>query len=159
MISDYHNVTTTTMPSAVGYDSTWIIISAVLAIVGGIVAYIMFVSKENNGEYTGFLASLHEFLNFKKYFINIILKVMYLITAIFITLASFSFISVSIASFFMMLILGNIFARISYEVLLMVITIVDNVTEINKKMSKPIENSKPAAKPKKKPANVEENKE
>ena len=66
MISDYHNVTTA--PAAVGYDSTWLIISVVLAIVGGIAAYVTFVSKENNGEYTGFLADLHEFLNFKKYF-------------------------------------------------------------------------------------------
>ena len=75
---------------------------------------------------------------------------MYLITAIFITLASFSFISTSIASFFMMLIIGNICARVSYEILLMVITIVDNVTEINRKMTKSTENTKVAPKPKKK---------
>ena len=45
-----------------------IIISAVLAVVGGIAAYFLFVSKKNNGEYTGFVAWLHDFLNFKIYF-------------------------------------------------------------------------------------------
>ena len=119
----------------VGIDSTWLIISAILAIVGGIVAYVLFVSKKNEGEYSGFLSDLHDFLNFKKYFIEVILKVMYLITAIFITLGSFSFIGTSVALFFLMIIVGNITARISYELILMMLTIVNNTSEINKKLS------------------------
>jgi len=33
--------------TAGGIDQTWLLISAILAIVGGIVAYILFVSKKN----------------------------------------------------------------------------------------------------------------
>lgn len=117
-----------------GVDSTWIVISAVIAVFGGIFAYFMFVNSKDSEKFTGFIAWLHSFLNFKKLFIAGILKVMYIVTAIFITLSSFSFISVSIGSFFLYLILGNVIARISYELLLMMITIVNNTTEINKKL-------------------------
>lgn len=120
-------------------DSTWMIVSAVLAIVGGIVAYALFVMKKN--EFTGFLKWLHDFLNFKTFLIEKVLKVLYMVVAIFITLSSFSFIKVSIASFFMYLVLGNIIARILYEFILMFLTIVSNTTEINKKLSEKKENN------------------
>lgn len=116
-------------------DSTWILVSLVLAIVGGIVAYVMFVSKKNNGEYTGKVAWLHDFLNFKVFIIDVILKVLYLIIAIFITLSSISFIPVSIALFFVWLIFGNLVARIGYEFVLLFLTLVDNTTQINKKLT------------------------
>lgn len=122
-----------TMPM-VGIDGTWMIISLVLAIVGGIVGYIMFVSKKNKGEYTGFVAWLHDFLNFKKYLIELILKVTYAIFAIYITLSSFSFISVSIGYFFLYLVFGNVLLRLFYELIMFMITIVNNTTEINKKL-------------------------
>lgn len=122
------------MPMGGGIDSTWMIISLVLAIVGGIVAYIMFIAKKNKGEYTGFVAWLHDFLNFKKYLIELILKVTYAIFAIYITLSSFSFISVSIAYFFLYLVFGNVLLRLFYELIMFTITIVNNTTEINKKL-------------------------
>lgn len=116
-------------------DTTWLIVSVVLAIVGGICAYFFFVAKPNKGEYTGFVAWLHEFLNFKTYFVEAILKVLYLITALLITLGSFSIIGTSVAGFFLTLILGNVIARISYEFILMFLTIVSNTSEINKKLT------------------------
>ena len=131
-----------------GVDFTWIIISLVLAIVGGIVAYTLFVSKKNDGEYTGILADLHDFLNFKKYFIEVILKVMYLITAIFITLGSFSLIGTSVAGFFLTLIVGNVIARIVYELILIMLTIVNNVTEINQKLTGSVKKEEPKIKKK-----------
>lgn len=131
MYSDLYNTAFTTS----GIDMTWTIVSIVLAIVGGLAIYAVFVSTKNKGEYTGFLGWLHDFLNFKSFFIETILKVMYIITAIFITLNAFSYIRISIALFFCVLIFGNIIMRIGYELLLMMITLVNNTTEINKKLS------------------------
>lgn len=133
MYNDFYD--TNLISSATGVDTTWMIVSVVLAIVGGLAAYAVFVSQKNNSEYDGFLGWLHDFLNFKTFFIEVILKIMYLITAIFITLNSFSYIGVSIAQFFAVLIFGNIAARVSYELILMMITVVNNTTEINKKLS------------------------
>ena len=132
MYNDFYNPSTITT-NTLDVDSTWIIISAVLALIGGIVAYILFVSKKKN-EYKGFVAWLHDFLNFKVYFIDMVLKVLYLIVTIFITLSSFSFIRISIASFFVWLILGNVVVRIAYEFVLMFLTLVNNTSEINKKL-------------------------
>lgn len=134
MYSDFYD-TNLVSYSKYSVDSTWLVVSAVLALIGGIVFYILFVSTKNNGQYKGFVSWLHKFLNFKKLFINVVLKVLYMVTAIFITLSSFSFIRVSVASFFLWLILGNIVARISYEFILMLLTIVTNTTEINDKLS------------------------
>ena len=130
MYSDFYQMPVSTP----NIDSTWIAISAVIALFGGIFAYFMFVNAKDSEKFTGFVAWLHGFLNFKKLFIAGILKIMYIVTAIFITLSSFSFISVSIATFFLYLILGNVIARISYELLLMMITIVNNTTDINRKL-------------------------
>lgn len=132
MFSDYYNTnpvqTSVSLP-----DTTWIAISAILALVGGIVIYFLFVAVKSE-KYTGFVAWLHEFLNFKKFFMNMVLKILYIITTIFITLSSFSFISVSVATFFLWLILGNIINRVAYEFILMFLTLVNNTTEINKKL-------------------------
>lgn len=132
MYNDFYN------PSAVtttGFDVTWMIVSVVLAIVGGLAIYGVFVSNKNENEYKGFLGWLHDFLNFKTFFIEAILKILYIISAIFITLNSFSYIRISIATFFAVLVFGNIIARIGYELILMIITVVNNTTEIEKKLT------------------------
>lgn len=114
-----------------GPDSTWLTISLVLALLGGIVAYFLFVAKKNDSK-SPFLKWLHSFLNFRKYIISAILKIMYICTAIFITLGSFAFIRVGVAQFFLMLTVGNLVARICYEASLMFITLVNNTSEIRK---------------------------
>ena len=130
---DYGYTPTLTHTAPATPDRTWLIISAVIAIIGGIVAYFLFVAKPKT-EDKGFVSWLHDFLNFKVYFVEMILKITYIIAAIFITLGSFSLITSSVVGFFMMLIFGNIIARITYEFLLMTITLVNNTTEINKKL-------------------------
>ena len=63
-----------------------------------------------------------------------ILRILYIITAIFITLSSFALISSSFLSFLLALIVGNILARVSYELLLVLLVICRNTTEINRKL-------------------------
>lgn len=119
-------------------DSTatmvWLIIAAVLAIVGGIVLYFTFLNKKNDGKFKGFLGWLHDFLTFKKMFIENLLKVTYLILSIFITLSSFA--AGSFLGFIFTLILGNLAVRVIYEFSLVLLVICRNTTEINKKLSK-----------------------
>lgn len=115
-------------------NSVWMIIAAVLAVVGGIVLYFTFLSKKNEGKFQGFLGWLYQFLTFKKMVIENILKICYLIVALFITLSSFSFISSSFLAFISYLVLGNLVARIAYELLLVTLLICKNTTEINAKM-------------------------
>lgn len=82
------------------------------------------------------MAKLYEFIKFKKMYITTILKVSYLILAIFITLSSFSLISTSFVGFLLTLLFGNLILRIAYEFSLVLLSIHENVSEINKKMKK-----------------------
>lgn len=119
----------------------WIIISAVLAVIGGIVLYFTFLKKSNNEKFTGFLGWMYDFLTFKKMLIENLLKVLYLILASFITLSSFAVISQSFLGFLITLIGGNLVVRIAYEFFLVTLIICRNTTEINSKMTvKELEN-------------------
>ena len=108
----------------------WVIISFVIALVGGICLYFTVFSDKNEKSYTGFMAKLYEFVKFKKMYITTILKVSYLI------LASFSLISTSFVGFLLTLLFGNLVLRIAYEFSLVLLSIHENVSEINKKMKK-----------------------
>ena len=121
--------------SSVSDSLVWLIISIVLAIVGGFVLYFLFLNKKNEGRYQGFLGWAYEFLNFKKFTVEAILKVTYLIFAIYITLASFAYIGDSFISFLLMLFVGNLVLRLVYELMLVTLMICRNTTEINQKLS------------------------
>jgi len=122
--------------SASSGNSVWIIISAVIAVIGGIALYFTFLAKKNEGKYTGFLGWMYDFLTFKKMVIENILKILYLIIASFITLSSFAMISSSFLAFIMYLVIGNLIARIMYELFLVVLIICRNTTDISKKLDK-----------------------
>lgn len=114
----------------------WGIISAVIAVIGGFVLYFTFLSKSNEGKFTGWKGWMYDFLTFKKMVIENILKIVYLILAIFITLSSLGVISESFLGFLAYLIVGNLVLRVIYELSLVILIICRNTTEINKKLSK-----------------------
>ena len=125
----------TSLDSAVG-SSAWIIISLVLAIVGGILVYFLFLSKKNEGKFTGFLGWLYDFLSFKKMFLETLLKITYLIFAIYVTLSSFAIIGSNFLGFLLTLIIGNLVVRVIYEFSLILLVICRNTTEIAKSVKK-----------------------
>ena len=114
----------------------WIIIAALLAIVGGIIAYYLFVKPEK--KVTGeFLNKLREYLRFRVMLIEGILKIFYVIAAIFITLTSFSWFAmgfIGILPFLLQLTLGNVVTRVLYESMLIKVMIWKNTKEISDKV-------------------------
>ena len=117
-------------------EAIWIIIAAVIAVIGGLVLYFTFLSKRNEGKFKGFWGWTYDFLNFKKFTIEALLKITYLMFAIFITVGSFAIIPSSPLGFLGALILGNLVLRIIYEFSLIMLVICRNTTEINTKMNK-----------------------
>ena len=114
----------------------WTIVSVILAIIGGIVLYFTFLSKKNERKFTGFLGWLYDFLTFKKMMIENVLKILYIIVALFVTLSSFGLMSISFLAFLLTLVIGNVLTRVIYELLLVKLVICKNTTEINKKLNK-----------------------
>ncbi len=117
-------------------NSVWLIISLVLAIVGGILIYFLFLSRKNDGKFTGFAGWLYDFLSFKKMFLEALLKITYLVVAIYITLSSFAIIGYNFLGFLSALIIGNLIARVVYEFSLILLVICRNTTEIARNTKK-----------------------
>ena len=120
--------------SSVSGFLVWAIISVVIAVIGGITLYFVFLKNEK--KYTGFVAKLKDFLSFKTLLLEEILKISYLILAIFITLYSFGLIGTSVVAFLLTLVVGNLALRITYELSILLIKICQNTSEINSKLKK-----------------------
>ena len=114
----------------------WMIIAAILAIVGGILVYFLFVKAktEPKGKFGKWLK---DFLAFKVMWIEPILKVVYYIATIFIVLYSFTFFGMfnlmggmAFLMWLLTLILGPIIIRIIYEMSMMFIMIWRNTKDI-----------------------------
>lgn len=116
--------------------ATLMLLCIFAAIAGGIALYVLFLPKKNEGKYTGFLGWLYDFLNFKTLMIEVLLKVLYLITACYITLNGlWILVSHTFLTGFTILVVGNVIARIGYEFILMLVLICKNVSDINKKLN------------------------
>ena len=112
------------------------VILFLIALVGGICAYLMFVKSDEEPRDPR-LVKLKEFLSFKKMIIEGLLKATYIIFALFVTLFSFQImIGTSFITGLMMLILLNIMLRIGYEASLIVLLIWRNTSDISKKLGK-----------------------
>ena len=114
----------------------WICIAAFLAFVGGIIAYYLFVKPDKKHE-SNFLNKLKEFLRFKTMLIEGLLKVFYVIAALFTTLSAFAWFAIGflgVLFFLIQITLGNVLTRIMYESMLLKIMIWKNTKEINEKV-------------------------
>ena len=127
---DYINSPSNT--AALAGSAIWVIIASVLAVIGGILVYFLFIKKDNKG-LSKKLVTLKELLDFRIMIIEPILKVLYLIGTIYVILFSFSFIGQSFLLFLIVLILGPITIRLVYEGFLIMIMIWKNTKEIAQK--------------------------
>lgn len=138
---DYVQIVTDTTGNFTATE-VWIIISCLLAIIGGLALYVMYLSPKNENNFKGDLLKVHQFFNFKITIIQPILKVLYLILSIAVTLGSFAFIGSNFFKFIFVLFAGNISLRITFEVLLMLITLTNNVNAINNKLPEKVKEDK-----------------
>ena len=120
----------------------WGIIALILAIVGGILVYFLFVKAKSEPK-GKFAKWLKDFLSFKVMWIEPILKVVYYIATIFIILYSFTFLGMmgllggtAFLMFILTLILGPVVIRIFYEMTMMFIMIWRNTRDIAESKSK-----------------------
>jgi len=121
--------------SSIASAGVWALVSIVLAIVGGILVYFLFVKKdaEPKGKFAKWLK---DFLSFKIMWIEGLLKVVYYIGTIFFMLVSFAFIAVDFAAFISLLVVAPVVLRICYEAAMMFIMIWRNTRDIAKNTKK-----------------------
>lgn len=126
----YYSTPTTYNSLSAGVDlGVWGIIALILAIIGGVLTYFLFV-KGKTEQKSKFLKWLKDFLSFKIMWIEPLMKVLYYIGTIFCILASFALISYSFVAFILVLMFGPVFIRLIYEAIIMMIMIWRNTRDI-----------------------------
>ena len=126
--SDYY---TTTVNVPEGFY-IWFIIAGILAVVGGVLTYFLFVKNKNTPK-GKFAKWLKDFLSSKIMWLEPILKIVYYILTIGCILVSFGFLGyggAGVILFFMTLIGGPILIRLGYEMTMMFIMIWRNTQDI-----------------------------
>ena len=143
-MSDYetlqllNNLSSTGSSSSMAGAGIWMIIAAIIAIVGGILVYFLFVKSKTEPK-GKFLKWLKDFLAFKVMWIEPILKVVYYIATIFIVLNSFSFLGLGgygVLMWLLTLVLGPVILRVAYEATMMFIMIWRNTRDIAENIKK-----------------------
>lgn len=128
--------TLTNYETSFSISEVWIIVSVILAVIGGIFLYNTYFNKNKENSYKGLKKVLYDFVNFKITIIEPLFRVAYLITTIAITLCSFSYLTENFFKFISILVFGNIIVRLSFELMLLTLKLIKDVSEINSKMTK-----------------------
>lgn len=114
------------------------VLFAAAAIVGGIILCCTVFSKANDGKYTGFMGKLYDFVNFKKFSIEPLLKVTYIILAIYVTLDAFlSFrggVWNGLTELLLKVVVYNAVIRILFELAMLLVKGLKRLNEINAKL-------------------------
>ena len=120
---------------SVAYGAMWTVVSLILAIIGGVLVYFLFIKGKDLKLSVG-LSKLRDLLDFKIMLIEPILKILYLVITIFVILISFNFITTNFLAFLLALTLGPVIVRIIYEASLMLVMIWKNTKVIADNTSK-----------------------
>jgi len=128
---DSNYFTPQTVTPSISGSQVWTIISLVLAVIGGITLYFTVFSKKNDGKYNGIMAKIYNSVHFKYFVIDDLFKILYIISAIGVTLLSLNYINNW--KFLVILIGGNLATRISYEFFMLFIELCHNVRSMSNK--------------------------
>ncbi len=112
----------------------WMIISFVIAVAGGILVYCLFLNKSEEKRLTKFGRWVSNLLHFKILLSETLLKILYIVSTLYLTLVSFGYIGQNFLTFILLLTIGNVVLRIIYEFLIVNLLISKNTTQINDKI-------------------------
>ncbi|WP_167956078.1 zinc ribbon domain-containing protein [Anaerosporobacter faecicola] len=115
-------------------DSDTAGIIALVALIASVIIYFTFLSKKNRGRFSGFVKWLYEVLDFGKLMLEGVLKILYMFFAIFGTIVLCFIIPEDFGTGILALIFYHIIIRLTFELVLLLVTICKNTTEINQKL-------------------------
>ena len=122
--------------TAVNNVQSWAGPVIIISLIAAVLIFFLFLTKKNEGKFKGFLGWMYDFLSFKKLAVEGILKIAYIALALYMTIMSFAFIGMNFGYFLLILIGGNILVRVVYEILLILVIVCKNTSEINAKLTK-----------------------
>ena len=109
------------------------IIGLVLALIGTVVVAVLLFGSQKRSRYSGFMLKLFSHVNFENYIIPLILKFLYVFSALFVIISGFiTMISGSFFGGLLSMILGPVAVRLVYELIMMLFSIHDGIMETNR---------------------------
>ena len=105
--------------------TTWLTIATFLALGIAIAGYILFV-RPNKKYNNKFVTWARKFLNFDELVIEPLVKVLYIFITVYVILSSFSLMDLSFWSFITYFVGGIVAARLSYELIMILVGIYKN---------------------------------
>lgn len=114
--------------------SKFVVAGIIIAIIVAVLVQLLFLKKGKEEKYTGLTLYLYNLFTFKKIIIVDIIKFLYICTAVFITVVSFSFIKFNFMAFLSLIIFGNVAVRVIYEIILIQAGVWANTNDIIKLM-------------------------
>lgn len=116
------------------------VLALILAIVATVLAFIFIVPEKRREKLNSFGKFLHDTCNFRYLVIEKILQALYILLTAFVMLNGFFMLFQSVGGIWLggygilVIVLGPIAIRLSYELLMMVVILVKNVISINSKL-------------------------
>lgn len=120
--------------SAVSSLTVILIVALLLAIAGTVLSYIFIIPKNKARELNKFWRFVHDTFNFKTLLVEHIFKAMYVFLTIFMVAYGFCAMFVSFLGGILLMVLGPIAVRITYEMIMMFIILVKNTSDIRNKL-------------------------
>ena len=108
------------------------ILALAVTVVGGLALYFLFARRP--GRAHGAAARLHEFLTFRTFYTERILRALYCITVAGISVYSVVLLFSHFVLALLLFVLGNLIARVVFEYALLLLVLCRNAQEINRKM-------------------------
>lgn len=123
--------------SIYGSQATFLVIAILAAIILGVVLYFTFLNKKNEGKYNGAAEKIYNFFNFNKFYVEDVMKLLYIVsTAVLTVIAIVILFTQSLLGGILILIIGNVALRISYELIMMFIILCRKTVSVDKKLDK-----------------------
>jgi hypothetical protein len=109
-----------------------LIAGVVVALVGTVLAAVYFFGPDKRSRFSGYALKLYSHVNFDRYIIPVILKFLYVFTALFLMVNGLITLFSSFFPGLLMFVLGPLAARIAYELIMMLFSIHDGIEETNR---------------------------
>ena len=107
------------------------------ALAAAVVICVMILPKSKDGTFNnGFLQQLHDYFQFKQLYIEVMLKVLFVLgTCLCVFVGFFLLFGRSFGTGLILMLLGPLVLRVIYEFAMMLVLLVQNTMEINRKLS------------------------
>lgn len=114
----------------------WIIGLVIAAVVLGIILNFTFLKKSNEGRFKGFWKKMYDLLSMNRFYTEDIIKLLEVITFLIVTfLGIYMIFTGSVAGGLLLIIFGNLLARICYELIIMFAILTRKTVSVDKRLA------------------------